>query len=271
MKRIALIVSASMISILMTGCFHSHTWVEATCASPKTCTECGEIEGEPAGHKWIEATCLTAKTCEVCGETEGDALGHKVNKWEVVKDSTCTEDGIEEGICDNCGETIQQAIPMIDHVLGDWVIVSEPTVLGNGEKTQSCTVCGQAINTEEIVPTEEEAKEIYVAACEPYDYETIARNPDEYKFKYGKYTGEIVQVIEGADGRVDFRINITKTRWGYDDTIYVSYTYRDGESRLLDGDIVTVYGLNSGMLSYESVLGATITIPSVVAAYIDLT
>ena len=75
MKRIALIVSASMILILMTGCFHSHTWVEATCTSPKTCTECGEIEGEPAGHKWIEATCLTAKTCEVCGETPASPCG----------------------------------------------------------------------------------------------------------------------------------------------------------------------------------------------------
>ena len=55
---------------------HEHSWMEATCTEPKTCSICGETEGEALGHSWIEATCTEPKTCSVCGETEGEALGH---------------------------------------------------------------------------------------------------------------------------------------------------------------------------------------------------
>ena len=30
---------------------HEHTWAEATCITPKTCTECGDEEGEPLGSR----------------------------------------------------------------------------------------------------------------------------------------------------------------------------------------------------------------------------
>ena len=34
---------------------HEHSWTEATCTMPKTCTVCGETEGEALGHQWSEA------------------------------------------------------------------------------------------------------------------------------------------------------------------------------------------------------------------------
>ncbi|MBQ3548906.1 MAG: hypothetical protein IJA33_03395, partial [Oscillospiraceae bacterium] len=41
-----------------------HTWVDATCAAPKTCSVCGITEGEPTDdHAWDGGVCL------VCGET----------------------------------------------------------------------------------------------------------------------------------------------------------------------------------------------------------
>ena len=54
-----------------------HSWNDADCDTAKTCSVCGETEGDPLGHSWNAATCDTAKTCSVCGETEGDPLGHK--------------------------------------------------------------------------------------------------------------------------------------------------------------------------------------------------
>lgn len=56
------------------ACGHQHTWVEATCTEPKTCSECGETEGEALGHIWVEATKTTPKTCSRCGLTEGTPL-----------------------------------------------------------------------------------------------------------------------------------------------------------------------------------------------------
>lgn len=130
-------------------------------------------------------------------------------------------------------------------------------------------MCGELLETEKYTLTPEEAETQYKAACTAYSYDTIARNPDDYRGTYGKYTGEIVQVLESGNS-VQLRVNITKGRYGYSDTIYVVYETKEGEARLLEDDIITIYGENHGTVSYESVLGATITIPCVYAEYIDL-
>lgn len=74
---------------------HEHTFGDATCISPKTCSACGEAEGEPLGHRWKDATCTEPATCSVCGATDGKATGHT---W---KKATCTT----PVTCDSCGQT----------------------------------------------------------------------------------------------------------------------------------------------------------------------
>ena len=53
---------------------HAHSWKEATCTDPKTCTSCGSTEGQANGHTWKEATYTTPKTCTTCHTTDGSAL-----------------------------------------------------------------------------------------------------------------------------------------------------------------------------------------------------
>lgn len=71
-----------MHSVKVYACTHS--WQDATCTAPKTCSVCGATEGEALGHKWSDATCTAPKTCSTCKTTEGEALGHD---WD---DATCT-------------------------------------------------------------------------------------------------------------------------------------------------------------------------------------
>lgn len=78
MKKILLIL---LVMMMLTGCCLSHEWTDATCTAPKTCTKCGETEGETLEHTWSEATCTAPKTCTVCSGTEGDALGHDFTYW----------------------------------------------------------------------------------------------------------------------------------------------------------------------------------------------
>ena len=59
----------------------NHTWVEATCTTPKTCSVCGTTEGEPLEHNWMEATIEAPRTCTLCGATEGDTLNMKISDW----------------------------------------------------------------------------------------------------------------------------------------------------------------------------------------------
>ena len=53
-----------------------HSWQDATCTSPKTCSACKTTEGMAKGHSIIEATCYSPASCEVCNETLGDPVNH---------------------------------------------------------------------------------------------------------------------------------------------------------------------------------------------------
>lgn len=80
-KLIALILSVTT-ALTLVGCGHEHEWVEATCTEPKTCSICGETEGEALGHTMTKASYQQPATCEVCGETEGEPLPADFEKYD---------------------------------------------------------------------------------------------------------------------------------------------------------------------------------------------
>lgn len=111
----------------------------------------------------------------------------------------------------------------------------------------------------------------YKEQCAAYKYKTIARNPNDYKGKQAKFTGKVVQ-IEEVWGSSVLRVNVTKDEYGaWDDTIYVEYTPKsEGESRILENDVITMYGKLDGIKSYTTVLGSEVSIPYLKAQYIDI-
>lgn len=113
--------------------------------------------------------------------------------------------------------------------------------------------------------------------CKEYEYKKIARNPNDYVQKPIKIKGEVIQVMEdGLD--VNLRVNMTFNPYSsdskdgyYSDTVLIYYTKKDeDESRILENDIITVYGVFNGTVSYKSVLGAEVTVPSIIAVGIDI-
>lgn len=74
-KTVLFAVMVITIVMALTGCgAHKHTWVEATCTTPKTCSECGEVEGEALRH-----TCSLG-VCDRCGEAQGSEVITSVEK-----------------------------------------------------------------------------------------------------------------------------------------------------------------------------------------------
>lgn len=96
-NKMNFLLASMVVGIMLTGCGHEHTWVEANCTTPKTCSECGETEGEALGHTFEDATCTTAKTCSVCGDTEGSPLGHTWIDATFDDPQTCSVCGETEG------------------------------------------------------------------------------------------------------------------------------------------------------------------------------
>lgn len=126
---------------------------------------------------------------------------------------------------------------------------------------------------EKIEPefTMEDYVNSYKEQCKEYAYKEIARNPDSVKGEYAKLTGEVIQVLESGKS-VTLRVDITKDKYGYySDTVYVTYTRKsDTEDRILEDDIITIYGKLGGIETYTSILGAEISLPKIFAEYIDL-
>ena len=119
---------------------------------------------------------------------------------------------------------------------------------------------------------EEQEKQTFISSCQTYTFEQMARNPDSFKGTNVKLIGEVVQVMEGAYSN-SLRVNITKKgtySTYYTDTIYVSYEPKAGEDKILEDDIITIYGTAQGDYSYTSTMGAKITLPYVTAKYIIL-
>lgn len=158
-----------------------------------------------------------------------------------------------------------------------WVIVFLGVVIiaagSSGEDTSNegnegkSTTTVTATKTSEKTPTEPTlSEEDYKASCSSYTYKELARNPDLYQGKKVALQGKVIQVIEDGN-HIELRVNINGE---YSDTIYVMYTKKENEGRILEDDMIKFYGSFEGLLTYTSILGAEITIPQVDAQYIDL-
>lgn len=84
-KRILNLIGVFSIGVLLTGCGHEHTWADATCTAPRTCTECGETEGEALEHTLSEANYQQPVTCEVCGQKVGEPLQADFEKYGLTE------------------------------------------------------------------------------------------------------------------------------------------------------------------------------------------
>lgn len=133
-KRILSAVLFLVCLLLFTGCSCSHSWVEADCLNPKTCSECQETEGEALGHDWSDATCEAAKTCNRCAETKGDPLGHA---WS---DATCET----AKTCTRCSQVEGDAL---GHTPGDWDEKTD-AIACTFSRERYCSVCGTLTDTE---------------------------------------------------------------------------------------------------------------------------
>jgi hypothetical protein len=105
-------------------------------------------------------------------------------------------------------------------------------------------------------------------------FDVLTQRPDQVRGRLVMLTGKVIQTIEES-GQSHLRINITKEKWGWKDTVLIAYepsafkTYTS-QTKILEGDIIDVDGVSTGNISYKAVLGQTVTIPGIVACRITL-
>ncbi len=174
-KRQFYMIGIFAVCFMLAGCGHEHTWVDATCTEPKTCSECGEVEGEVLEHTWVEATCAEPKHCSACGETEGEPLEHT---WV---EATCAE----PKHCSACGETEGEAL---EHILTE----------ANYQQAATCEVCGESVGEPLQADFEKFGLECNAELDTAYPFVIPCYDTTEYTTA-GKITFSDYEVFESDD------------------------------------------------------------------------
>lgn len=124
------------------------------------------------------------------------------------------------------------------------------------------------VEEEQAVETEAPAEEVPfdIDSCQEVSYDSLARNPDDYKGTNVKLSGRVIQVVEGTDS-VTIRLAVSDD---YDTVIMGSYSSSIVSSRILKDDYITVYGTAAGIYTYESSGAGSISVPLVFVESISM-
>ncbi|MGL4912863.1 MAG: toxin regulator [Romboutsia sp.] len=90
-------------------------------------------------------------------------------------------------------------------------------------------------------------------------YKQLARDEQEYWYKKVTFKGKVLQVQEGSEENV-IRLAVDGN---YDNILLVRHIKPRVGDRILENDWITVRGIFNGLESYTSVMGAEITLPTV--------
>ncbi len=136
----------------------------------------------------------------------------------------------------------------------------------DGSTALTTDVNGDAVINGEVISQKDFKK-----SCSEVAYEDLARNPDNYKGQNLMFTGEVIQCEQSYGTSYYARVNVTLNEFDYyEDTIYVTFEIPEGTDKILEEDIVKLYGVCQGAETYTSIFGEEITIPSLEAIYVEL-
>lgn len=135
---------------------------------------------------------------------------------------------------------------------------------------QTATVTVQPTGTPVLTETAEDFK----ASCEKIGYKELCRYPDEHRGDRIVLTVKVSQILDtGAFS--------TGTAWSaYDDEsgygwynsnqYYLIDSRDDDDMRILEDDVITVYGTFSGIEEVVTVLGVKNRLPRIIVEYLEL-
>ena len=158
---------------------------------------------------------------------------------------------------------------MIFIVITVVVVFMAEMASGGRNRTPRGTSTPTATSTPTPIPTATPTFSKGTARAEEMSYKTLFRYAEDNTGKLVYYEGNVVQVIEGQGG-VRLRVNVTPEGFGFwTDTVFLRYA--DPPVRVLEDDLIEFVGRMNGLVTYESVTGAQITIPDLTVLSLKIT
>ena len=179
-------------------------------------------------------------------------------EYDVLKSNKNTLQSEKEAL----QSKIDEAAPWFEMKEEERKAEEEKLAKEQAEKEAAEKKAQEEAEAKEQAKKEKEEKQGYETGI---TYSQLARTPDDYMFKKVKFKGKVIQVMEGTD-TIQIRLAVNGS---YDNILLGEYSSNIVESRILEDDYITVYGVSAGLITYESTMGGNITIPSIAIAKID--
>ena len=130
-------------------------------------------------------------------------------------------------------------------------------------------IIGGLGNTTKHTDSATETLEQFSLAVNDIPYDELARNADSHIGERIHYIGKVIQVIENPPA---LRINIaTPNQHGYvTENKIILVSRNDNTGRLLENDIVEIWGIVKGISTYKAVFGQSITVPEIKSKYLTI-
>ena len=151
-------------------------------------------------------------------------------------------------------------------VIGFVVLMLMSSMGGGGSEDTTTQNFATTTTEEERLANKEKWQEKLDNARTDVTYDNLMRTPDDYFGELVQYSGTVLQTITG-DGIVQQRVALYDD---YDKIVLIEYDTDLPEVRLLDDDYITFTGMSFGTLTYETVLGSKLEIPSILVERINL-
>lgn len=143
-------------------CIESYQ-AEVRCSACDLYIETKQIAGYHNPGEWItdkEPSCGDTgkrhKNCLVCNETIEEEIipatgDHILSDLQLVKQSSCSQQGFKCRICSVCGKMFDlSVVDTTPHPGIEWVTTEEATCSTSGQRVQKCTVCKQILKIEKL-------------------------------------------------------------------------------------------------------------------------
>lgn len=274
MKKIALIGVTMLAAITLTACSPNSS-SSSTSSSKKSVTKSNkkptlEIPSSVVadGSKTAAITGKTTPNTKVQigygiigDEVTSDKEGKFTLKYEI--DEANDQDTIEVTAKNDGGKTTKEI-----------TIKQNPEVIKKKEADAKAKADAEAkakadeeakAKAEAEAKAKEEADKKNPATYPTLPYDEMARNGNNHSGEKLQITGTVIQAMDDDEGGATLRV---ATQDGYDDVYMVQVDSSTWQShRLLEDDVITIYGNVYGLYSYDSTLGGKITVPLLLAVF----
>ena len=126
-------------------------------------------------------------------------------------------------------------------------------------------IVGSQREEEEQPTTDISLDEAKANALYDLEYDTLLRSNEEYVNSIVYYKGEVVDVVHRWDDTYQLFITLDTDELFSSDWLAVHYT----GPRILEDDLVEVYGVVNGLYKYKTVRGDQNIVPEIDALYLE--